>query len=149
MAIFQLPYALLVSVVVGVTNVIPYFGPFIGAIPSAALILLKNPIQGLYFIVIIIVIQQLDGNLIGPKILGESTGLSPFWVMFAITLGGGMFGILGMLIGVPVLAILFFILREISHVRLSEKKMPLSTEAYVTMTEYPAPTEENHDDESV
>ena len=149
MAIFRLPYALLVSVVVGVTNVIPYFGPFIGAIPSAALILLKNPIQGLYFIVIIIIIQQLDGNLIGPKILGESTGLSPFWVMFAITLGGGMFGILGMLIGVPVLAILFFILREISHVRLSEKKMPLSTEAYVTMTEYPDPTEENHDDESV
>lgn len=94
MSIFQFPYALLVSLIVGVTNVIPVFGPYIGAVPSVLLILIVNPVQAIYFAIWIIVLQQLDGNVIGPAILGESTGLSAFWVLFAILLFGGLWGFL-------------------------------------------------------
>lgn len=104
--LFRIPYALLVSVIVGITNVIPFFGPFIGAIPSALLVLVNNPTKALIFIIIIIVLQQFDGNFLGPKILGDSTGLSPFWVLFSIILCGGLFGIVGMIIGVPLFSIL-------------------------------------------
>ena len=89
------------SVIVGVTNVIPFFGPYIGAIPSAILIALADPIKGIYFLIFILALQQLDGNVIGPKILGDSTGLSAFWVVFSILLGGGLFGFVGMIAGVP------------------------------------------------
>lgn len=130
MMILRLPYQLLVSVIVGVTNIIPYFGPFIGAIPSAMLILLTDPLKGLYFIVMILVLQQVDGNLIGPKILGDSTGLSAFWVMFAIIVGGGLFGFAGMVVGVPVLATIFYILREISNTHLAKKNLPTAVEKY-------------------
>ena len=113
LSIFKMPYTLLVSVIVGVTNVIPYFGPFIGAIPSALIILMIDPIKGLQFIIIIIIIQQLDGNVIGPKILGDSTGVSSFWVLFAILLFGGLFGFMGMLLGVPLFAVIYDIIRRL------------------------------------
>ena len=100
------PYPVLISVIVGVTNIIPFFGPYIGAVPSAILILLVNPLQCLYFIIFILILQQFDGNFLGPKILGNSTGMSGFWVIFAITLFGGLWGVFGMLIGVPTFAVL-------------------------------------------
>ena len=101
------PYAVLISVIIGVTNIIPFFGPYMGAIPSAILILMVNPTQCLYFIIFIFVLQQFDGNILGPKILGDSTGLGSFWVIFSITLFGGLFGIIGMVIGVPVFAVFY------------------------------------------
>lgn len=139
LAIFRIPYALLVSVIVGVTNVIPFFGPFIGAVPSAALIMLNDPLKGLYFIIIIVVLQQIDGNLIGPKILGDSTGLSPFWVMFAIIVGGGLFGFFGMVVGVPALAIIFFVIRELSNAKLKKKHLPVQSSEYIGSFDAEAP----------
>ena len=97
LTILKMPYAVLISVIVGVTNVIPFFGPYIGAVPSTILIMLSNPMQGLYFIIFILVLQQLDGNILGPKILGNSTGLSAFWVIVAILLGGGFSDLWGWL----------------------------------------------------
>lgn len=126
----KMPYALLVSVIVGVTNVIPFFGPYIGAIPSSILILLADPIKGVYFIIFVLLLQQLDGNVIGPKILGDSTGLSAFWVVFAILLGGGLFGIVGMIIGVPTFAVIYYIVKLFVAQRLEEKKLPTSTASY-------------------
>lgn len=104
--------ALLISVVVGVTNIIPFFGPFIGAIPCALLLLLENPLHCLSFIIFIVILQQVDGNIIGPKILGDSTGLSSFWVLFAILLFGGLWGFFGMIVGVPLFAVIYDILRR-------------------------------------
>ena len=106
-SILRMPYALLVSVIVGVTNIIPFFGPFIGAVPSAIIILLVSPVKCLIFIAFIILLQQLDGNIIGPKILGSSVGINGFWVMFSIILGAGLFGFWGMLLGVPVFVIIY------------------------------------------
>ena len=125
------PYALLVSVIVGVTNVIPFFGPFIGAIPSAILVLMVDPKQCLYFIIMILVLQQVDGNIIGPMILGSKTGLSSFWVIFSITLFGGLFGFPGMLIGVPVFAVLYTGFSSFIAGRLARKNIPLETKRYV------------------
>lgn len=129
--LMKMPYTVLVSVIVGVTNVIPFFGPYLGAVPSAILIMLANPIQGLYFILFILVLQQVDGNIIGPKILGDSTGLSSFWVVFAILIGGGIFGIPGMIIGVPVFAVIFYIIRNILNYALERKKLPKDSESYI------------------
>ena len=106
LSLMKMPYTLLVSVIVGVTNVIPFFGPFIGAIPCFILILLTSPIQSLYFAIAILIIQQIDGNIIGPKVLGDSTGLSSFWVLFSILLFGGLFGFVGMIIAVPFWAVI-------------------------------------------
>ncbi|MCI8464923.1 MAG: AI-2E family transporter [Lachnospiraceae bacterium] len=119
--ILQMPYTVLVSVIVGVTNIIPFFGPYLGAIPSAILILLANPAKGLIFILFILILQQIDGNIIGPKILGESTGLSAFWVVFSILFFGGLFGIVGMLIGVPLFAVIYRIISRIVDYRLRKK----------------------------
>ena len=105
--IFRFPNALLVSAIVGITNVIPFFGPFIGAIPSTILIMIENPIKGLWFILFILALQQLDGNVIGPKILGDRTGLSSIWVLFAIILCGGLWGVVGMVICVPMFAVIY------------------------------------------
>ncbi|MDO4311950.1 MAG: AI-2E family transporter [Eubacteriales bacterium] len=126
----SMPYTLLVSVIVGVTNVIPFFGPYIGAIPSAILILLADPMKGVYFLIFILILQQIDGNFIGPKILGNSTGLSSFWVIFAILLGGGLFGFMGMLLGVPTFAVIYYILQMIINSRLQKKNLPEDTEYY-------------------
>lgn len=130
LSVLNMPYTLLVSVIVGVTNVIPFFGPYIGAIPSAVLIMLSDPKMGVYFIIFILVLQQLDGNVIGPKILGDSTGLSAFWVVFAILLGGGLFGFLGMILGVPTFAVIYYIVNMLINHRLEKKKLPIETEAY-------------------
>ncbi len=107
MSLFSWPYAMLVSVIIGVTNIIPFFGPFIGAIPSAILIFMVDPLICVYFLIFILILQQLDGNIIGPKILGGSTGLPSFWVMFAILVGGGIFGFVGMVIGIPIFACIY------------------------------------------
>ncbi len=125
------PYAVLVSVIIGVTNIIPFFGPYMGAIPSAILILMVNPTQCLYFIIFIFVLQQFDGNILGPKILGDSTGLGSFWVIFSITLFGGLFGIIGMVIGVPVFAVFYAGIKAVTNHRLEEKRLPTSTGAYI------------------
>lgn len=129
----NMPYAVLVSVIVGVTNVIPFFGPYLGAIPSAILIMLASPIQGVYFIIFIVILQQFDGNILGPAILGESTGLSSFWVVFSILVGGGIFGILGMIIGVPAFAVIFYVFRRTVNHILWKKELPLSSEEYISV----------------
>ena len=110
--IFKFPSALLVSVIIGVTNVIPFFGPFIGAIPATLLILIQNPIKALWFVLFVLVLQQVDGNIIGPKILGNTTGLSSFWVLFAILLFGCLCGYMGMIIGVPLFAVIYDVLKK-------------------------------------
>lgn len=128
--IFRFPYAMLVSVIVGVTNVIPFFGPFIGAVPSAILIFLVDPLKGLYFVIFILILQQIDGNIIGPKILGDSTGLSAFWVIFAILVGGGLFGFAGMLLGVPVFAVCYYIFGEVINSVLKARHLPFNSSDY-------------------
>ena len=131
--ILRVPYSLLVAVIVGVTNVIPFFGPFIGAVPSVILIALADPIKGLYFLIFVLVLQQVDGNIIGPKILGDSTGLSAFWVVFAILVGGGLFGFMGMLLGVPTFAVIYYLLREAAAYILRKRKLPEETRDYIRM----------------
>ena len=111
--IFKFPSALLVSVIIGVTNVIPFFGPFIGAVPATLLILIQNPIKALWFILFVLVLQQLDGNVIGPKILGNTTGLSSFWVLFSILLFGGLWGFVGMIVGVPLFAVIYDVIKKL------------------------------------
>ena len=130
LSLMKMPYTLLVSVIVGVTNVIPFFGPFIGAIPCFILILLTSPIQSLYFAIAILIIQQIDGNIIGPKVLGDSTGLSSFWVLFSILLFGGLFGFVGMRIAVPFWAVIMNALRRYMDRRLQKKNLPISSSEY-------------------
>ena len=120
----------LIAVIIGVTNIIPFFGPFIGAIPSGLLILLIDPLKALYFVLFILALQQFDGNILGPKILGDSTGLSSFWVMFAILLAGGLFGFVGMVVGVPLFAVLYSILSGLVCHSLRRRGMPEETQAY-------------------
>ncbi len=131
--IMQMPYSLLVAVIVGVTNVIPFFGPLIGAVPGFVLIVLAEPVKGLYFLIFVLVLQQVDGNIIGPKILGDSTGLSAFWVVFAILVGGGLFGFMGMLLGVPTFAVIYYLIREIVAYILKKRKLPEATREYIHM----------------
>ena len=131
MTILGLNYSMLCSFIVGVTNVIPVFGPYIGALPTVILLFVTDPPQGIIFLIYILVLQQVDGNLIGPKILGDSTGISPFWVIFAIVVGGGLFGFLGMLLGVPTIALLLYILDQITIRRCKEKNLPEKPADYV------------------
>ena len=112
-SILKFPNALLVSAIVGVTNVIPFFGPFLGAIPATILILFENPIKALWFVLFVFVLQQLDGNVIGPKILGDHTGVSSFWVLFSILLFGGLWGLVGMIIAVPLFAVIYDIVKKL------------------------------------
>lgn len=120
-AILRIPYALLVSVVVGCTNVIPVFGPFLGAIPCAFILLIVNPFSSVEFLIMILILQQFDGNVLGPKILGESTGLSALWVLFSIIVGGSLLGFVGMLIGVPAFAVIYSLIAEYTDIRLAKK----------------------------
>lgn len=126
----NMPYVLLVSVIVGVTNVIPFFGPFIGAIPSAFLILLSDPMKCLYFLIFILLLQQFDGNILGPKILGDSTGLSSFWVLFSILLFGGLMGFVGMIIAVPTFAVIYRLVTEFTTWKLGKKALSDSLDSY-------------------
>ena len=111
-----------IGVIIGITNIIPFFGPFIGAIPCGLLLLLENPMHCLYFIIFIFILQQLDGNVIGPKILGNTTGVSSFWVLFSILLFGGMWGVVGMIIGVPLFAVIYDIIRKLVYRGLRKHK---------------------------
>ncbi|MGN0424594.1 MAG: AI-2E family transporter [Acetatifactor sp.] len=131
--ILQTPYSALVSVIVGVTNIIPFFGPYIGAIPSVLLIFMVDPLHPLncvYFILFILLLQQFDGNILGPKILGSSTGLTGFWVIFAITLFGGLMGVLGMIIGVPFFAVIYAGIRAFFNIKLQKKGLPIEAYRY-------------------
>ena len=130
--ILKMPYTPLVSVIVGATNVIPFFGPFLGAIPSAILILLASPIKMVYFSLFVLFLQQLDGNVIGPAILGDKTGLSSLWVISAILVGGSFFGVIGMFFGVPVFACIYSAVTFYVETCLRRKNLPVETEAYVT-----------------
>lgn len=129
------PYAILIGVLVGVFNIIPFLGPFIGAIPSALLILLEDPMRCLWFIIFIIVLQQFDGNVMEPKILGETTGLSAFWVIFSILVFGALFGFVGMFVGVPLFAAIYTWVRRWINGRLKKKGLSTNTEDYLHMTE--------------
>jgi predicted PurR-regulated permease PerM len=128
--LLRFPYTPLISVIVGVTNVIPFFGPFLGAIPSTFLILLVSPMQAVYFVIFVLALQQVDGNIIGPKILGDKTGLSSLWVITAILVGGGFFGLAGMFFGVPVFACLYCFSNFLIKVRLRKRGLPVETRAY-------------------
>lgn len=130
MSILKFEYALLISFIVGVTNVIPFFGPMFGAIPSVLLLLMIDPWHALWFAVFIFALQQLDGNVIGPKILGDSTGLPALWVMFAILVGGALWGVAGMFVGVPLFAVIYRFSKEILENLLKKKNMPENTNAY-------------------
>ncbi len=128
--ILQFPYTPLISVIVGVTNVIPFFGPFLGAIPSIFLILLVSPLQALYFAIFVLALQQVDGNIIGPAILGDKTGLSSMWVITAILVGGSFFGVIGMFFGVPVFACLYSLVNFLVRQRLKKRGYPVDTQSY-------------------
>ncbi len=150
-SIIGTPYAILVSVIIGVTNIIPFFGPWIGGIPSALLVLMVDPLQALYFAILILVIQQFDGNILGPKILGDSTGLSGFWVIFAITIFSGLFGVLGMVVGVPIFAVIYAGVKSVVDRLLRKKDLPTEIQPYMTVgqideskvfTEYIPPVKE-------
>ena len=129
-AILNMPYALLVSVMVGVTNIIPFFGPFIGAVPSAIVILMVSPVKCLIFIIFVIILQQVDGNIIGPKILGSSVGINGFWVMFSIILGAGLFSFWGMLLGVPVFVVIYTAINNAIDRKLRRSDLPHRTDDY-------------------
>ena len=131
--LLKLPYALLVSAIVGVTNIIPFFGPYIGAIPSTIIILLVDPKKALTFIILILILQQIDGNFIGPKILSQSTGITSFWIIFAITLFGGLFGVMGMIIGVPVTAVIISFIERLTKAKLKKKELPEDPDKYLNV----------------
>lgn len=129
--ILNVPYFPLISLIVGVTNVIPFFGPYIGAIPSALLILLADPMKCVQFVIFILILQQVDGNIIAPKILGQSTGLSPFWVLFSILIFGELFGVLGMIIGVPLFATIYYVVKRLVESNLTDQGLPTDTKEYI------------------
>ncbi len=135
-SLMQMPYAALVSVVIGVTNIIPFFGPFLGAIPSSILIFIvdpQHPLNFVYFLLFILALQQFDGNVLGPKILGSSTGLTGFWVIFAITLFGGLFGVVGMIVGVPIFAVIYAAAKAVIDTMLLKKNLPVESKTYVDL----------------
>ncbi|MDE6832884.1 MAG: AI-2E family transporter [Ruminococcus sp.] len=131
MTIMKIDFTVLISVIVGITNIIPFFGPFIGAIPSAVLLLVSTPEEVIPFLILIFVLQQIDGNIIGPKILGQSIGISAFWVLFSILLGSGLFGIAGMILGVPIFAVLYSLVTQFINYRLESKNLSSDTKAYI------------------
>ena len=135
MLLFRIEYPLLISVIVGITNIIPFFGPFIGGLPSALILLLVNPLSALWFLIFIVILQQLDGNLIGPFILGDYVGLSPFWIMLSILVGSGLFGFAGMLLSVPMFALVYAIVRAGMEARLRSRDLPVESDFYMQAPE--------------
>lgn len=145
--VLRIPYAVLISVIIGVTNIIPVFGPYIGGAICGILLLLDSPIKCLYFVIFIILLQALDGNVIGPKILGDSTGLSAFWVMVSIIIGGGLFGVLGMLLGVPTFAVIYYVIKTFLYRALKKKKLPTDTKLYTDINKlYKGESSENEEE---
>ena len=140
MEILNLPYTVLISIIVGVTNIVPVFGPYIGAVPSFIIIFLTEPIQGFTFLIMVLVLQQIDGNVIGPKILGDSTGLSSFWVVFAIVVGGSLFGFTGMLLGVPTVGVIYYLMGRFSKWMLRRKGLEEDTLKYINLDAIDAKT---------
>jgi predicted PurR-regulated permease PerM len=143
-----MPYPLLVSIIVGVTNIIPVFGPYIGAVPTVAIIFLTEPMKGIYFLIFILVLQQLDGNLIGPKILGDSTGITSFWVVFAVVTGAGFFGVGGMIVAVPIVAIIYYMVGRLAKYLVAKRDLPLDTSDYILLDHIDLETNEviNHEE---
>ncbi|NLD19188.1 MAG: AI-2E family transporter [Clostridiales bacterium] len=131
MTIFDWEYSLLISCIIGITNIIPFFGPFIGAIPSAMLLLIVDPMQCLYFIIFVFILQQFDGNILGPKILGDSTGLASFWVLFAVLVGGGLFGFAGMIISIPIFAVIYYYMSRGINNRLEKRGYSTDLSDYI------------------
>ena len=129
--ILRIPSSVLVAVIIGVTNVIPVFGPFIGAIPSLLIVVIQSPWHALYLLIFIVVLQQVDGNIIGPKILGDSIGISAFWILFALLVAGKILGLVGMIIGVPLFAIIYSIIKDITESKLRKKGLPTETSDYM------------------
>lgn len=136
MTMVGMPDAIMISMIVGVTNVIPFFGPFIGAVPSIIILLLEEPMQAVYFLIMIIVIQQLDGNVIGPRIVGNAIGLNSFWVLLAVLVGGGLFGFIGMALGVPVFAVVYRYANKITSNKLRKKDKNTKTTDYIELEKY-------------
>lgn len=130
MNLLHLDYAMLISLIVGVTNVIPFFGPFIGAVPSILLLLIVSPKQALIFGLMVLALQQFDGNILGPKILGGATGLTAFWVIFAVIIMGGTLGIVGMFVGVPIFATIYMVTKNVVEAKLKRKNLPVDTDSY-------------------
>lgn len=133
LTIMKMPYATVISVFVGITNIIPYFGPFIGAIPCAFILLLVSPVDMLKFLVFILILQQFDGNILGPKIMSQTTGVSSFWVLFSILFFGGLWGIVGMIIGIPTFAVISRRINKIIDEKLEKKNLPTETEVYMNL----------------
>ncbi len=131
LTITKMPYSLLISFIIGITNIIPFFGPFIGAIPSAIIILFVSPVKALWFVLIIFIIQQIDGNIIGPKILGDSLGISAFWILFSLLVGGKLFGLIGLIVGVPLFVLVYSIIKDIVENELAKKELPIETKEYM------------------
>ena len=131
LTVVKMPYSLLLSVIIGITNIIPFFGPFIGAIPSVIIVLFVSPVKAFWLIIIIFIIQQIDGNIIGPKILGDSIGISAFWILFSILVAGKFLGLVGMIIGVPLFAIIYSIIKEIVEGKLKKKGLKFETKDYM------------------
>ena len=130
LSLFKMPYTELVSFIIGVTNIIPFFGPFIGAIPSFIIILFVSPVKALWFLLFIFLLQQLDGNYIGPKILGESLGISSFWILFSILVAGKFLGVMGLIVGVPIFVLVYSIVKEYVELKLEAKGLPVNTAQY-------------------
>lgn len=131
--IMQIPSAFLVAFIIGITNIIPFFGPFIGAVPSVLLVLIQSPIHGLYLTIFVLILQQVDGNIIGPKILGDRTGLASFWVLSSILIAGGLFGFFGMVLGVPVFAVIYYIWQQVVIYRMKKKNLSSNTKDYINL----------------
>ena len=149
LVIMGMPDTVLLAVIIGVTNIIPFFGPFIGAVPCLIIVTLQNPLQGLYFLIFIFVLQQIDGNIIGPKILGNSTGLSSFWVVFAILVFGGLWGFFGMLLGVPIMAVIYYIAQQVVAHFLKLRGLAPDTASYVELVRVDRETNQMIYDETV
>lgn len=128
---FNMPFVTLVSFIIGITNIIPFFGPFIGMVPSFFIILIVSPIQAFWFLLIIFVIQQIDGNIIGPKILGDSLGISAFWILFSLLIAGKLLGFIGLIIGVPLFVFVYSIIKDNVELRLQKKGLPVETKEYL------------------
>ena len=131
LSLTKMPYTTLIAFIIGITNIIPFFGPFIGAVPSFFIILFVSPVKALWFLLIIVIIQQIDGNIIGPKILGDSLGISAFWILFSLLVAGKIFGFIGLIIGVPLFVFIYSIIKDIVEERLKNRGLPVNTDDYL------------------